>query len=47
MTKTLKALTSKIAKLKWEAKQPNIPYQDVVHKNPNQFRRPNNAPQMI
>jgi hypothetical protein len=43
MTRTLKALTSEIAKLKWEAKQPNIPYQDVANKNTNQFRRPNNS----
>jgi hypothetical protein len=47
MTRTLKDLTSEIAKLKWETKQPNRPYQDVGNINTNQFRRPNNVPQVM
>jgi hypothetical protein len=47
MTKNLKDLTSKIAKLKWESKQPNIAFQGVGNRNPNQFRRPNDAPQIM
>jgi hypothetical protein len=47
MTKTLKDLTSKIAKLKWESKQPNIAFQGDGNRNPNQFRRPNDAPQIM
>ena len=47
MTKTLKDLTSEIDKLKWESKQPNRSFQGVGHINPNQFRRPNNATQII
>jgi hypothetical protein len=47
VTQTLKSLTSEIAKLKWEAKQPNKPYQDVANRNTNQFRRPNNVPQIM
>jgi hypothetical protein len=47
MTRTLKSLTSEISKLKWETKQPNRPYQDVGNKNTNQFRRSNNAPQIM
>jgi hypothetical protein len=47
MTKTLKDLTSEIAKLKWECKQPKRDFQGVGNKNPNQFRRPNDAPQIM
>jgi hypothetical protein len=47
MTKTLKDLTSEIAKLKWESKQPNRAFQGVGNRNPNQFRRPNDAPQIM
>jgi hypothetical protein len=47
MTRTLKSLTSEIAKMKWETKQPNRPYQDVGNRNTNQFRRSNNAPQIM
>jgi hypothetical protein len=43
----LKDLTSKIAKLKWECKQPNRAFQGVGNKNPNKFRRPNDALQII
>jgi len=47
MTKNLKALTSEITKIKWETKNPNRPYQDVGNRNTNQFRRPNNVPQVM
>jgi hypothetical protein len=47
MTKTLKDLTSEIAKLKWESKQPNMAFQGAGNRNPNQFRRPNDAPQIM
>ena len=47
MTKTLKDLTSKIDKLKWESKQPNRAFQGAVNRNPNQFRRPNDSPQIM
>jgi hypothetical protein len=47
MTNTLKDLTSKIAKLKWESKQPNIPFQGAGNRNQNQFRRPNDVPQVM
>jgi hypothetical protein len=46
MTKTLKDMTSEITKLKWESKQPNIVFQGDGNRNPNQFRRPNDAPQI-
>jgi hypothetical protein len=35
MTKTLKDLTSKITKMKWESKQPNKSFQGVGNRNPN------------
>jgi hypothetical protein len=47
MTKTLKDLTSEIAKLKWESKQPNRAFQGAGNINPNQFRRSNDAPQIM
>ena len=47
MTKTLKDLTSEIAKLKWESKQPNRTFQGADNRNQNQFRRPNDAPQVM
>jgi hypothetical protein len=47
MTKTLKDLTSEITKLKWESKQPNRDFQGVGNINPNQIRRPNDAPQIM
>jgi hypothetical protein len=47
MTKTLKDLTSEIAKLKWESKQPNRTFQGAGNRNQNQFRRPNDAPQVM
>ena len=47
MTKTLKYLTSEIAKLKWESKQPNRAFQEARNINPNQFRRPNDAPLIV
>jgi hypothetical protein len=46
MTETLKDLTSKIA-LKWESKQPNKTFQWVGNRNQNQFRRPNDDPQVM
>jgi hypothetical protein len=45
--RTLKSLTSKITKLKWETKKPNRQYQDVANINKDQFRRPNNVPQVM
>jgi hypothetical protein len=47
MTKNLKDLTYEKAKMKWESKQPNRSFQGVGNINPNQFRRPNDAPQMM
>jgi hypothetical protein len=47
MTKTLKDLTSKITKLKWESKQPKKNFQGDGNRNHNQFRRPNDAPQVM
>jgi hypothetical protein len=47
MTKTLKYLTSEIAKLKWESKQPNKAFQEARNINPDQFRRPNDAPLIV
>jgi hypothetical protein len=47
VNRTLKSLTSEITKLKWEAKYPNRPYQDVANINTNQFKRRNNAPQIM
>jgi hypothetical protein len=36
-----------LARLKLEAKQPNRHVQEGGNKNPNQFRRPHNAPQIM
>jgi hypothetical protein len=47
MTKNLKHLTSEIGKLKWESKQPKKYFQGVGNRNPNQFRRSNDTPQII
>jgi hypothetical protein len=47
MTKTLNDLTSERANLEWESKQPKKYFQGDGNKNPNQFRRPNDAPQII
>jgi hypothetical protein len=47
MTRNLKDLTSEIAKIKWESKQPNITFQGAGNRNQNQFRRPNDAPQVM
>jgi hypothetical protein len=47
MTKMLKTLTSEMARLKMEQKQPNRPAQEGGYRNPNQFRRPNNIPQIL
>jgi hypothetical protein len=47
MTKTLKDLTSEIAKLKWESKHPNRSFQGASSRNKNQFRRSNDAPQIM
>jgi hypothetical protein len=47
MTKMLKNLTSEIEMLKMEQKQPNRPPREGGYRNPNQFRRPNNVPQIL
>ena len=47
ITKNLKDLTSEIAKLKWESKQTNKAFQGAGNRNQNQFRRPNDAPQIM
>jgi hypothetical protein len=47
MAKMLKTLTSEMARLKLEAKHPNRPVQEGGNRNPNQFRRPQNAPQVM
>jgi hypothetical protein len=47
MTKTFKDMTSEIAKLKWESKQPKRDFQGPGNRNPNQFRRTNDAPQIM
>jgi hypothetical protein len=47
MTKTLKDLTFDISKLKCESKQPNRTFQGAGNRNQNQFRRPNDAPQVM
>ena len=47
MTKILKDMTSEIAKIKWESKQPNKSFQGDGNRNPTQFRRPNDAPQIM
>jgi hypothetical protein len=47
MTKNLKDLNSEIAKMKWESKHPNKYFQGAGNRNQNQFRRPNDAPQIM
>jgi hypothetical protein len=47
MAKMLKALTSNMSRLNMEQKQPSRPKQEGGYKNKNQFRRPNNAPQIL
>jgi hypothetical protein len=47
MAKMLKTLTSEMARLKIEQKQPSRPAQEGGYRNPNQFRRPNNVPQIL
>jgi hypothetical protein len=47
MAKMLKTLTSKLARLKLEAKKPNRPVQEGGNRNPNQFKRPNNSPHIM
>ena len=47
MTKNLKYLTSEIAKMKWESKQPNKYFQWAGNIKPNQFRRLDDAPQIM
>jgi hypothetical protein len=36
-----------MARLKMETKKPGRPTQEGGYKNPNQFRRPNNVPQIM
>ena len=40
-------MISEIAKTKWESKQPNRAFQGAGNKNPNQFRRSNDAPRIM
>jgi hypothetical protein len=47
MDKMLKILTYEMARLKMEQKQPSRLAQEGGDKNQNQFRRPNNAPQIL
>ena len=47
MAKMLKNLTSKMARLNMETKQPSRPTQEGGYINPNQFRRPNNVLQIF
>jgi hypothetical protein len=47
MAKMLKTLTAEMARLKMEQKQPSRPAQEGGYRNQNQFRRPNNAPQIL
>jgi hypothetical protein len=47
MDKMLKTLTYEMDRLKMEQKQPSRPAQEGGYKNPNQFRRPNNVPQIL
>ena len=36
-----------MARLNMEQKQPNIPTKEGGYRNPNQFRRPSNVPQIL
>jgi hypothetical protein len=47
MDKMLKDLTSEMEILKMEQKQPSRPAQEGGYRNQNQFRKPNNAPQIL
>jgi hypothetical protein len=47
VAKMLKTLTSEMERLKMEQKQPNRPAQEGGYRNPNQFKRPNNVPQIL
>jgi hypothetical protein len=47
MDKMLKDLTSEMERLNMEQKQPSRPAQEGGYRNQNQFRRPNNAPQIL
>jgi hypothetical protein len=47
MAKMLKTLTFEMVRLKMEQKQPSRPTQESGYRNPNQFRRPNNVPQIL
>jgi hypothetical protein len=47
MTKNLKDMNSKIAKMKWESKHRSKSFQGDGNRNQNQFRRPNDAPQIM
>ena len=40
-------MTSEIANIKWESQQPNNSFQGAGNINPNQFRRSNDAPQIM
>jgi hypothetical protein len=47
MAKMLKTLTSEMDRLKMEIKKPGRPTQEGGYRNSNQFRRPNNVPQIM
>jgi hypothetical protein len=48
MSKMLKTLASELARMKLEGKQMKKKLaQDGGNRNPNQYRRPNNAPQVF
>jgi len=47
MVEMLKTLISEMARLKMETKKPGIPTHEGGYRNSNQFRRPNNVPQIM
>jgi hypothetical protein len=47
MAKMLKTMTSEMERLKMEQKKPSSPAQEGGYRNQNQYRRPNNAPQIL
>jgi hypothetical protein len=47
MAKMLKTLTSEMAMLKMEQKQPSRPTQEGGNRNQNQFKRPKNVPKIL
>ena len=47
MTKLIKKISSKLAKMEMEGKKVNKPTQEDGNRNPIQFRRPFNPPQIL